>query len=141
MLIDAMKAIGDIEMLCYVRPGTDTSPEAVAQAQARLVHDWDAPIHLALSPEQPEPTGNTRWDIYGKPASELPPSAGGTASLGPGQVEAFRASLERRPDAIVVHRLSSMCPLLRANAPLPPVFFDLDDVEHLSYMRGLRLLP
>jgi len=31
---------------------------------------------------------------------------------GPAQTAAFWAALERRPDAIFVHRLDAMCPLL-----------------------------
>lgn len=141
MFVDAMKGLGEIDMLCYVRPDTDISPKAVAEAQARLVRDWDAPIHLALSREQPDPIGNTRWHIYGRPSLSYYHQTAGRPVSGRIQMEAFRVSLERRPDAILAHRLSAMCPVLRANTPLPPVFFDLDDIEHLSYIRGLRQLP
>jgi len=52
---------------------------------------------------------------------------------GPRQVEALEACLRRKPDAIFAHRLGAMNPILRTNQRLPPVFFDLDDVEHAKY--------
>jgi glycosyltransferase involved in cell wall biosynthesis len=46
------------------------------------------------------------------------------------QVKAIEASLLRQPDLVFVHRLAAMCPLFRVRSKLPPVLFDLDDVEH-----------
>ena len=49
--------------------------------------------------------------------------------------------LDREPDAILAFRLGSMAPLLRLARPLPPIFFDLDDAEHVKAMRSVRDRP
>jgi len=56
------------------------------------------------------------------------------------QVQALEHCLRRQPDALFVHRLHSMCPVLLTPQPLPPVFFDLDDIEHIKQIRWLKQL-
>ena len=57
----------------------------------------------------------------------------------PPQMRALDRCLDRAPDAIVAHRLGSMAPLLMSRRTLPPIFFDLDDVEHVkAYRFGWR---
>jgi glycosyltransferase involved in cell wall biosynthesis len=56
------------------------------------------------------------------------------------QVKAFETCLNDNPDAVFVHRLEAMCPLLKTQRDLPPVFFDLDDIEHVAFGRGLRYI-
>jgi glycosyltransferase involved in cell wall biosynthesis len=53
------------------------------------------------------------------------------------QVEAFETCLERKPDAVFAHRLAAMCPPLLTREVLPPIFFDLDDIEHIALVRGI----
>jgi len=53
-------------------------------------------------------------------------------------VEAIERCLKNKPDLIFVHRLQAMCPLLSVRRALPPVIFDLDDIEHVKKLRGIR---
>jgi glycosyltransferase involved in cell wall biosynthesis len=57
------------------------------------------------------------------------------------QVDAVRRLLSRKPDILFVHRLISMVPVLLSKAPLPPTYFDLDDIEHVSFSRSIRQPP
>jgi len=54
------------------------------------------------------------------------------------QVRAVEECLELEPDVIFAHRLSSMCPLLLTKKPLSPIFFDLDDIEHIVLKRYIE---
>ncbi|MBK7463776.1 MAG: glycosyltransferase family 4 protein [Betaproteobacteria bacterium] len=57
------------------------------------------------------------------------------------QVDAFESALAWGPDLIFVHRLIAMPPVLRARRSLPPIAFDLDDIESVALMRRLLATP
>lgn len=61
-------------------------------------------------------------------------------STGSEQIEAFENCLDRKPPLIFVHRLSSMSPALLTHKKLPPIFFDLDDIEHIKLARTVKYL-
>jgi hypothetical protein len=46
------------------------------------------------------------------------------------QIAAVGLCLRRNPNLLFVHRLPAMIPILRIRENLPPVLFDLDDIEH-----------
>jgi glycosyltransferase involved in cell wall biosynthesis len=48
---------------------------------------------------------------------------------------AVQRCLERRPDFILAYRIGSMAPLLSMSCSLPPILFDVDDVEHVKASR------
>lgn len=55
---------------------------------------------------------------------------------GPRHLRAMRDCLARRPGFLFVHRLQAMAPVLRSGAGgRPPIFFDLDDIEHWKCAR------
>src|SRR5262249_2098478 len=61
--------------------------------------------------------------------------------VGKTQISTMKTKLLCRPDFIFAHRLSSMTAInkIKKNQELPPVFFDLDDVEHRhAYRRALH---
>jgi glycosyltransferase involved in cell wall biosynthesis len=53
------------------------------------------------------------------------------------QLRALEKALQRKPDAIFAHKLAAMAPLLRTRSALPPIFLDLDDIEHVAAIRRL----
>jgi len=57
------------------------------------------------------------------------------------QIDALEECLTRNPSMIFAHRLSAMCPLMLTQIPLPPVVFDLDDIEHIKLFRNIVLPP
>lgn len=55
---------------------------------------------------------------------------------GPVQVARLRHVLHtRQPDLILAHRMGVIGPLIRLRQALPPVVFDLDDIEHIKVHR------
>lgn len=46
-----------------------------------------------------------------------------------------------QPDLIFAHRLRTMYPVLGADGALPPVIFDLDDIEHKVLFRSIKIPP
>jgi hypothetical protein len=61
--------------------------------------------------------------------------------VGRQQTAALHDCLERRPDIMFVHRLMGMGPPLRIHRQLPPILFDLDDVEHWVKIRMALVTP
>lgn len=53
-------------------------------------------------------------------------------------LKALGDEILENPAFVIAHRLPSMYALLALGANLPPVFFDLDDVEHVANFRKLR---
>lgn len=53
------------------------------------------------------------------------------------QRDALDSALDWRPDILFVHRLVAMPPVFRSNRPLPPIAFDLDDIESVALRRRL----
>jgi glycosyltransferase involved in cell wall biosynthesis len=60
---------------------------------------------------------------------------------GPEQVADLETCLARRPDLLFAHRLESMLLLMATRRPLPPVLYDVDDVEHIKFLRFLKQPP
>ena len=58
--------------------------------------------------------------------------------LGAAQMQALRVILADRPDIVFAHRLPVMTVLMRIAERAPPVFFDLDDIEHRVKLRAAR---
>ena len=149
MFVEALKLLlrengevtAQLDVLFYVPPETDTSAEAIATMEKALSAHWNTPINLFLCPEF----------VHAKPLSKWQQQAPGMVNFfqqrdlvrtsQAQQVQAFEACLRRKPDAIVSHRLRSMCPAMLTRKPLPPIFFDLDDVEHIALLRDIQQPP
>lgn len=143
LFIDALKAIGQLDVLFFVPPyiEVDYSAAGVAAKQQDLAAHWQAPINLFLCPQRPVCEDQPRWQRQLRPVVNFREQGTFYPTSTAKQVEALEACLDRRPDAIFCHRLEAMTPLLQTRRPLPPVFFDLDDVEHISFARQIGQPP
>ena len=142
LFLDALKASADtMEMLFYVEPGVDASPEAMRRAADNLSAAWGIQAKVTLCPVEPAPDRESFWDHYLRPATNFFRQALVAGTSGPHQLAAFEAALERCPDAIFVHRLDAMPPALLTRRPLPPLYLDLDDIEHVRWIREIRQPP
>jgi glycosyltransferase involved in cell wall biosynthesis len=86
---------------------------------------------------------STRWQRYGPGifdfhAQQVAGGVGNEASL-----LAVQAALRAAPDLILAHRLPAMSLLLKHSRDVgrTPIFFDLDDIEHISFSRRLWRRP
>jgi glycosyltransferase involved in cell wall biosynthesis len=139
LFIDALKKeSAKLDALFYVPPQVDTSPAAVAVWEQTLAKHWDIDLHLTLCPEFEGGDGRSKWREYASAAVSFFQQPEYAATSGSRQVEAFEACLQRNPGLIFAHKLGSMCPLMLSKRPLPPVFFDLDDIEHIVRLRMIR---
>lgn len=141
MFIDAIKEVASIEMLIFVRPDVEISPSFVSSLERSFLEYWDAEITVFLCPIKKIPSKNkflNRLGNYAAGALSYFRQANSIGTSGQMQVQAFEACLRRHPDAIFAHKLPSMNPLLLTSESLPPVFFDLDDIEHVIVKRSMK---
>lgn len=141
MFIDAIKEIAQIDILFYVSSDTDISPSAVAKLESFFRKRWNTSINLFLCPEVTNPASSSKLkaEIPGILSFFKHPAYINTS--GHQQLRAFEECLSRQPDAIFVHRLRSMPPAMLASKALPPIFLDIDDVEHIAFLRKLNQPP
>ena len=138
LFIDAIKDSAAIDFLYYVSPSFDISSATVAKLEQEFADHWQADITLTLCHRSPRKHQFLRRPNYLPGALNFFEQKPYISVSGKQQVAALEACLDRNPDAIFAHRLQAMCPLMLTQAKLPPVFFDLDDIEHISLARQLK---
>ncbi|BCS54968.1 glycosyltransferase [Geobacter sp. SVR] len=143
MFLEALSMFADLEILFYASQSTDISPEAAGRMERALAEHWGCTASVNLAHRSPHYTVDlpSRFPFgdYIREWWFLHPFFYWLS--GPEQLLAFDRCLERKPDAIFVHRLNSFYPVLANRKVEQPVFFDLDDIEHKSFARGLMQAP
>ena len=139
MLLDALSGIAQLEMLFFVPPDTDVSADAIAATEQVFSHHWQTSIKLHLCPTSATPTHQPKWRQQFSGIFNFFKQTDFWVS--PQQVQVLETCLSQQPDVVFVHRLSAMSAAMLAQQPLPPIFFDLDDIEHIKFMRQIRQPP
>ena len=142
IFIDAIKEVASLDILFFVPPNIDVSPSSVSDFESDFSKQWNAEISLFMYPRFQHQgrvsIWRSRWQHYGASVLSFFSQEIYGFTSGPQQVQAFESLLDRKPDAIFVHRLASMCPPLLTRKRLPKIFFDLDDIESIKFLRIIR---
>lgn len=141
MFIEAMKIMETIDMLFYVSSDLKVTKSYVAQMEERLQKHWGVNLRLDICPMNPAREFKGRWEEYSinmKGFLRQPPYS----QIGERRhIDAIDRVMSRNPDAIFVHRLPCMIPLLLSGARHRRVYFDLDDIELIAFSRSIKLPP
>ena len=150
MLLDAVKAFGELDVLFFAPLGVDPSPEAAGQLEREIEAVWGLRVNVFVRAQQPAGSRPLRGRLplwircLRRGAVTYDSELSLNTSHGP-SLESVAQCLDRRPDLVLAFRLGTMAPLLLLDRELPPIFFDLDDVEHIKAIRTARrmqdLLP
>lgn len=140
MFIDAIKEIAELDMLFFIPADNNYSPSQISDFERSLRKLWGANINLILAPmsEFNDNAELRKWISFARGIFDFHSQKGYAELSGPNQINAFDECLNREPDAIFAHRLPSMCPALLSSKHLPPIFFDLDDIEHVVLSRYIK---
>jgi glycosyltransferase involved in cell wall biosynthesis len=138
------RVVDRIECLFLVPEEWRFSAQEVRAHEERLRKRWSSKVAVQLAPVlRPRRSPMTRWQYYGPgmfryDAQEAAEGVGTEAAL-----RTVRAAVRAGPDLIFAHRLPGMSLLLKVSRDIgdAPVFFDLDDLEHLSFARRLLRYP
>jgi glycosyltransferase involved in cell wall biosynthesis len=135
--IDALREKAAVRLLFYCRP------DLVAAATNLLESEWALDTtEFTICPEDPDPElGGDLWKGYLARALSIHRQVGYVCTSGDSQLAAFERALDDRPDIIFAHRLPAMCPVFRTSRRLPRVFLDLDDIEHVRFLRSISQPP
>lgn len=144
MLLSAVtQSVDDVHCLVLLPAGDPISARELGEHQQRLRQRSSSNLTLSLAPVvSVDFSGSSRWNlvrgIFNHAALGL---------VGPyfsDRVAAVVGETLKTPvDFILAHRLECMCALIRGmpKSCRAPLFFDLDDVEHVSFGRRLLFSP
>ena len=140
MFLEGINEIASIDMLFYVSPDLHVHPSFVSHVRRSFLEHWDIEANVFLCPreklqEEEKIMGKLCRHVVG--SISLFKQPGYVETSGPQQIQAFEACLHDQPDAIFVDKLQAMCPLLLTQETLPPIFFNLDDIEHIALIRSV----
>jgi glycosyltransferase involved in cell wall biosynthesis len=140
MFLEAIKDIAEIDMLYYVPDDTDTCPSTVRRLERSISAHFKTPVHLSLCRRSNNTELLSKSISYAAGSFSFVRQPSYCGMAGPRQVKAFESCLRNNPDAVFIHRLDAMGPVLKTRRTLPLIFFDLDDIEHIALRRRLANL-
>jgi glycosyltransferase involved in cell wall biosynthesis len=119
-----------IDIVHFALPGHwsfDIDPAELSEIQSSY---WGTKVDALVAPiEAVKPS----WSNHARSLFSVSYQGSFSGFAGKDQIT---AGLRRDPDCLFVHRLTAMVPILRIRESLPPIFFDLDDIEHWSAARA-----
>jgi glycosyltransferase involved in cell wall biosynthesis len=137
--VQALARVVDVvECLFLVPPDQQRTSEELAEHERQLRALWSAPLSLRLAAVANEQEPQGAWQRFGRGIFDFNAHGIARPLANEAAVNAVRAALVSRPDVILAHRLSAVCVLLRrAVKTNAPIFFDMDDIEHVAWSRRL----
>ncbi len=111
--------------------------------EQRLRRLWSAAVWIRVAPTLVDDEPPTLWQRRGRGVFDFHAQRIARPANTAAAFDAVSAAVDARPDIILAHRLSSMCVLMALARQAPektrraPLFFDLDDIEHVSWSRRL----
>ncbi|WP_218118936.1 glycosyltransferase [Nitrosospira sp. Nsp1] len=141
-MIDAIKqSCSMIDALFFLHSQDhDLMEDQVRAIEYDLSKRWEVDVRASFCRREP-PRGNESFGSNFKSATSFFRLPGYSEFSGIAQIAALDDCLARNPDLIFIHRLHCMAPVLLTRQVLPPVFFDLDDIEHVAMLRHLSQPP
>jgi glycosyltransferase involved in cell wall biosynthesis len=141
MFVEAISHFGELEMLYYVDSHIPISREYIDGVERKLHKHWGINLKLNLCHLAPKRFKNNEVQYYLSPIFSIHNHLPFYRLGQPHQVAAYEELLSRNPDMIFAHRLGAMCVINRSRRQSPPIYFDLDDIEHIAFLRNLRQPP
>lgn len=145
LFIEALAGLGHLDMVFFVPSTIDLSRGNVEGLERRVARHWNCRLSLTLVPRSDRieftRLGDAAWRCLRSlrtGAGSYYPQLYSIQTSGRREQRSVEGRLERRPDIVFAHRLGAMAPLALTRRELPPVLFDLDDIEHVKLRRELE---
>jgi len=147
-LVEALARVVDrVDCLVLVPLDQSCGPDVIHAHEKRLRRLWSNPITVRFAPTVDLALQKSRWQRFAAGVFDFRAQTIARPTSTPATVAAVSAALDARPDIVLVQRLDSMVPLLRVARETPekirriPIFFDMDDIEHVAFRRHLLHNP
>jgi glycosyltransferase involved in cell wall biosynthesis len=145
MLAEALGAVSDsLAVLLLVRTESRYTEDERRQYETYLSARWGTRISLTLASVREPPGFENRWKGIAEGVFRFDRNYRFRQLDNPQATAAVASAFAERPRIVLVHRLEAMSVLLRLPKSASAgtrVFFDLDDVEHISAFRRLLREP
>ena len=142
--VEALARIVDrIDCLFLMAANFKFSPEDLIAHEERLRRRWSPKVCLRLASALRPRVGLTRLQHHGQGIFDYHSQDAGADVNNDEAVLAVRTALRAAPDLILAHRLPVRALLMKLSRDTgrTPVFFDLDDVEHVVLSRRMLRHP
>jgi glycosyltransferase involved in cell wall biosynthesis len=142
--VEALARIADrIDCLFLTVATRQFSPEEVRAHEEFLRRRWSTKVSLTIAPVVRYKPPVTRWQYYGPGIFNFHSQQVVSILNNEAAALAVRTALRTAPDLIFAHRLPTMSILMKLSRDVghTPVFFDLDDIEHVFLARRLLRQP
>jgi len=139
--IEALAADGEIDLLFFTGDSAEVAGKEHERIQRASLDRWGARVTVFLGHKSPKAPPSSILARHVKPMLAVSAQPGFDDMTGPSQAALFESCLARRPDLMFAHRLEAMLLAMAAKRPLPPVLYDVDDVEHVKFLRFLKQPP
>jgi glycosyltransferase involved in cell wall biosynthesis len=142
--IEALSRVVDkVECLFLVPTSQECSASELQAHEERLRQLWSPAVSLRLAPVALESAPATRWQRLGQGIFDFHAQPIARPVSTSAAVAAVASALDDKPQIVLAHRLSAMCVLMRLTHRLRglPLYFDMDDIEHVSQVRRLLHHP
>lgn len=140
MLLEAVSSFGEMDVLFFAQLGVDTSPAVARRLEESIATVWGLRINAFIREQEATEAQAllTRVPFWIRCVRRGAVAYETRLTLNNSHEPSLRAlaqCLDRRPDLIFAYRLGTMASLLQLDRPPAPIFFDLDDAEHVKAMR------
>jgi glycosyltransferase involved in cell wall biosynthesis len=142
--VEALGKVTDrVDCLFLVPASQDCSADELKLHEERLRRLWSPTVSLRLAPVVREDAPATRWQRLGRGIFDFHAQPIARPASSSAAVAAVASALDGKPQIVLAHRLSAMCVLMRLAHRLRglPLYFDMDDIEHVSQVRRLLRHP
>jgi glycosyltransferase involved in cell wall biosynthesis len=146
--VEALARVADrVDCLFLVPVDENCEPNLIRNHEERLRRLWSSPITVRLAPTVDLALPKTRWQRIAPGILDFRAQFIARPTSTAATVAAVSAALDARPDIVLVQRLESMSPFMTVAHQSPgkirgvPVFFDMDDIEHVAVRRRLLRDP
>jgi glycosyltransferase involved in cell wall biosynthesis len=146
--VQALASVVDrVDCLFLVPADQNYPPEVLREHELRLRGLWTPAMTIRLAAVVDEAAPRSLWQRVGQGMFDFHKQALVRSISTTAAARAVGAALDTRPDIVLAHRLVSMSVLMKvarqtpARAQAAPLFFDMDDIEHLTLLRRLLRYP
>ena len=137
----AAKTFDEVEILFYTSPSLASECQSAEYIKKNIKEAWGIDARITICPSASKDDDDSKWQHYILPIFNFINASSYSDISKKTQIDALEECLIRNPSVIFAHRLSAMCPLMLIQRPLPPIVFDLDDIEHIKLFRNIILPP
>jgi glycosyltransferase involved in cell wall biosynthesis len=137
------KVVDRVDCLFLIPADQHYGSDVIREHEDRLRKLWSPAVSIRLAPTAVYDVPKTRWQRIGRGVFDFQAQRIARPNNNQAAIGAVTAALDARPDVVLVHRMTSMCVIMRIAQQAPEkthrasLFFDMDDIEHVSSYRRL----